>query len=272
MHEKAEFMLTSLQAYKVMFTFLDHYYDQTLSRDLGELLSGLALLEDGISMDASAWHDWITITSDLNGDILTSSKTFTCMIKFLEDYSEQRPSEDISHLLNIFKEALKQDLTSSVWRNWHTAVNKILSDKKQYGYFELLSLTNEEAFNAMILFLKKYHEETQSPDIKSLLDTIFFKNTASSIAWQTWITVLQEKKFEHNNQVNNQLLVLHAFKAAVEFLEKYYKQTLSQTVGTLIKKMNSFLENNDADQIVWNRWLESVDMVLNPESTIHLTE
>jgi hypothetical protein len=51
--------LSTRDAYEAMFRFLEAYYDTTGSDELGALLGGLALDEDGQPMDPAAWTDWL---------------------------------------------------------------------------------------------------------------------------------------------------------------------------------------------------------------------
>jgi hypothetical protein len=51
--------LTDKQAFVAMIEFLDVYYQQTQSDDIGALLGSLQLLEDGKPADPAMWHDWL---------------------------------------------------------------------------------------------------------------------------------------------------------------------------------------------------------------------
>lgn len=51
--------LTARQAYAAMFGFLEVYYERTGSDEIGALLGGLAIDEDGEPMDPAAWTDWL---------------------------------------------------------------------------------------------------------------------------------------------------------------------------------------------------------------------
>ncbi|MGK7882703.1 MAG: hypothetical protein AB4060_21770 [Crocosphaera sp.] len=51
--------LTEKQAYLAMIEFLDDYYQQTQSDEIGELLGSLQLLEDGKPADPAMWEDWL---------------------------------------------------------------------------------------------------------------------------------------------------------------------------------------------------------------------
>jgi hypothetical protein len=51
--------LTEKQAFLAMIEFLDTYYQQTKSDDIGALLGGLQLLEDGKPADPAMWYDWL---------------------------------------------------------------------------------------------------------------------------------------------------------------------------------------------------------------------
>jgi hypothetical protein len=52
-------------AYRAMFRFLEVYYDRTGSDQLGALLGGLAIDEDGQPMDPAAWEDWLAAVDDV---------------------------------------------------------------------------------------------------------------------------------------------------------------------------------------------------------------
>jgi hypothetical protein len=41
-----------------MFDFLKGVYERTQSADLGVLLGGMSLLQDGSTADPAAWSDW----------------------------------------------------------------------------------------------------------------------------------------------------------------------------------------------------------------------
>lgn len=51
-------LLTSRQAYLVMFEFLRQYYQRGESDEIGNLLSNLSLLANGSSADPAQWGDW----------------------------------------------------------------------------------------------------------------------------------------------------------------------------------------------------------------------
>jgi hypothetical protein len=50
-----------------MFRFPEAYYDQTGSDELGALLGGVAIDEDGQPMDPAAWTDWLAAVSAVTG-------------------------------------------------------------------------------------------------------------------------------------------------------------------------------------------------------------
>lgn len=50
--------LTMRDAYAAMFVFLEELYRRTESDDLGALLGGMSLLEDGETADPACWADW----------------------------------------------------------------------------------------------------------------------------------------------------------------------------------------------------------------------
>ncbi len=62
--------LTTREAYAAMFAFLEEVYQRTESHDLGALLGGMSLLQDGGTADPAAWADWETaVRSVKEGDL-----------------------------------------------------------------------------------------------------------------------------------------------------------------------------------------------------------
>ncbi len=50
--------LTKKEAYLAMYSFLEHEYEMTKSDDIGGLLGGMSLLQDGGTVDPAALQDW----------------------------------------------------------------------------------------------------------------------------------------------------------------------------------------------------------------------
>ncbi len=53
--------LTEKQAFLAMVSFLEDYYEQTKSDEIGALLGSLQLLDDGVTADPAMWDDWLKI-------------------------------------------------------------------------------------------------------------------------------------------------------------------------------------------------------------------
>ncbi|MCP3703209.1 MAG: hypothetical protein GY954_09815 [Alteromonas sp.] len=53
-----EYHLTEKQAFLAMYAFLDDYYQQTGSDDIGGLLGSMSLLEDGGPADPAVTKEW----------------------------------------------------------------------------------------------------------------------------------------------------------------------------------------------------------------------
>lgn len=62
-------MMNEVQAYKAMFKFLDKYYQQTGSDDIGALLGSLQLLEDGKPADSAMWGEWRSAILDMVAEV-----------------------------------------------------------------------------------------------------------------------------------------------------------------------------------------------------------
>jgi hypothetical protein len=51
--------LSVAEAFKAMQLFLERYFEETKSDDVGSLLGDLQLDEDGKSFDPAAWDEWL---------------------------------------------------------------------------------------------------------------------------------------------------------------------------------------------------------------------
>lgn len=51
--------LSVREGFEAMVKFLENYYELTNSDDVGVLLGGMLLQEDGSTMDPAAWSDWL---------------------------------------------------------------------------------------------------------------------------------------------------------------------------------------------------------------------
>jgi hypothetical protein len=61
-------LLTTKEAFQVMFVFLENYFKMTQSDDIGALLGSLMLLEDGEPADPGTWHDWLCAVKEVKGE------------------------------------------------------------------------------------------------------------------------------------------------------------------------------------------------------------
>jgi len=59
--------ISTRDAYRAMFRFLEAYYHRTGSDELGALLGDLAIDEDGQPMDPAAWTDWLAAVNAVIG-------------------------------------------------------------------------------------------------------------------------------------------------------------------------------------------------------------
>jgi len=51
--------LTTKEAYAAMYLFLNELYEKYGFDQLGGILGGMSLLEDGSTADPGCWHDWL---------------------------------------------------------------------------------------------------------------------------------------------------------------------------------------------------------------------
>jgi hypothetical protein len=57
--------LTVQEGFAAMRLFLEDYYEQTHSDDIGALLGDLQILEDGMTADPAVWDDWLACVNQV---------------------------------------------------------------------------------------------------------------------------------------------------------------------------------------------------------------
>ncbi len=135
-------ILTLDQAYKAMYLFLDDRYSQTHSDDLGDILSGMSLLEDGSPADAAYEEDWAEAVQKALQDkvktspllpqaTLTSSQAFQAMYNLLEHVSSPGGFDDVRELLkNDLQIERGVILNPATQQEWNQAVDRALHDNE----------------------------------------------------------------------------------------------------------------------------------------------
>ncbi len=51
--------MTTAEAYKAMYIYIENLYKMTNSDDLAGFLGNMAILEDGKPADGAVWNDWL---------------------------------------------------------------------------------------------------------------------------------------------------------------------------------------------------------------------
>lgn len=129
-------ILTSLQAFNAMTQFLDSYYKNNVSDDLGALLSSMEFLEDNETVDAATWDDWVNVVG--TNQTLTELQAFHAMIKYLTLYADLMDSDDLRSILSEIELSDKKLLSSDVWDSWIRCVNNTLKNSEDArSYFNL---------------------------------------------------------------------------------------------------------------------------------------
>ena len=72
--------LTKKQAYLAMLAFLEQYFKQIQSDDIGALLGSMSFLDDGSTADAAMWHEWqhaveLILSQDFDGKMIINQSS-----------------------------------------------------------------------------------------------------------------------------------------------------------------------------------------------------
>jgi hypothetical protein len=116
--------LTARQAFEAMELFLEKFYENTHSDDVGGLLGDLQIVGDGMPADPAAWQDWMRCVKT---EQLTVSQGFECMKLFLENYYERVHATDTDGLLkSLGVGESNQQPNSASWQTWERSVSEVL--------------------------------------------------------------------------------------------------------------------------------------------------
>jgi len=63
--------------------------------------------------------------------------------------------------------------------------------------------------------------------------------------------------------MNENLNELQAFKAMINFLEKFYERTKSDDIGSLLGDLQLLDDKETADPAAWSDWMKSVQEALS---------
>jgi len=194
--EAAHRIYTKLQAFNAMVDFFIDYYKRTLSGDLRILMEVICFLSDS-STDQAAWDDWNNaakkvlqrqaIEKPLDETVerrLTKLQAFNVMTKFLDEYYEVTASDFMGGLISSLF-FLPDGVTAdpAFWSEWDDAIKKILHDQNSEKYVEEIlgiSVTESQAFKAMVQFFKDYHERGSELGIVIFFDYLHLLSDGKS--------------------------------------------------------------------------------------------
>jgi len=66
-------------------------------------------------------------------------------------------------------------------------------------------------------------------------------------------------------KLNEKLSMLQGLKAMSKFLEKFYKRTSSDDIGSLLGDIQLLKDGCTADPAAWYDWVENIQMALDEE-------
>ncbi len=207
---------TKFQAFNAMIDFYINYYKRTLSEDLRILMEAIYFLSESNS-DSAAWTDWsnaakkalqkqaIEKTVDETMEKrLTKLQAFNTMVKFLEGYYKETTSDFMGGLLGSLLFLPDGDtFDPAFWIEWDDAIKKVLQEQnseKHKDEFLGISVTESQAFKAMVQFFKDYYERGPESGVMIFFDYLRLlpdnssRNLTIRKQWKTCVdNALKEK-------------------------------------------------------------------------------
>jgi len=131
-----------------------------------------------------------------NMRILTEPEALKVTILFLQQYYERTKPDDAGIIAKDLLIAQSKRIYNENFCLWNKCLKKVHT-KLEFNNKSKLNFTEEEVFEAMILFLEKYYEKTNSDDIGGLLSDLLhidYGATADPAAWYDWQECLEKVK------------------------------------------------------------------------------
>ena len=125
--------LTDLQAFNAMRLYLEKYYQETASDDVGSVLGDLFFLPGGGTADPAAWYSWIKSIEkvqqqeNLQNNKLTIVQSFNAMKFFLEKFYDESHWDDIGLIVRKLQPLVKDySIHPIVLQDWMICVQKAI--------------------------------------------------------------------------------------------------------------------------------------------------
>jgi len=198
---------TKLQAFNAMVNFFINYYKRTLSGDLRILMEAIYSLSKSTinPILQSNWNNAAkralqkrAIEKPLDETMerrLTELQAFNTMTKFLDEYYEATASDFMGGLISsLFFLPDGGTADPAFWSEWDDAIKNVLQEqicKKYVDEVLGISVTESQAFKAMVQFFKDYYKRGPEPGIMTFFDYLHLlpdDNSGSSTIKEKWKT------------------------------------------------------------------------------------
>jgi len=282
--------LSCVQAYKIMYCYLNNIYFQTYDEFLSDILSGAAIYSDVEgkeleTMDPALWYQWMdavkivmqddTITFD--SIELTIEQAYSAIYQYFVAYCNKGAEPSIFTLRDLLGTDIKQsNITRELWNKWTRSVEYILDEdpSKRMGHFfsEQTCIDVRKSFEVMKMFLDNYCQKYDNKNLIALVKNSRMKqNNNSSLepsviksrAWNVWQQAIAMTMEQEKCESLNLLITFHSM---LLFLLEYFDDNQVRTLKDMILK---FMINKDKKAVNFSFWCDWTDAAvkLNAEQT-----
>ena len=138
--------------------------------------------------------------------LLTKQEALKTIILFIKIYCDETNSNDAKNILNSLIKVEQNKVSENELINWgdylDNARKMILEQGSEKSFSTNIELVSEqEAFEAMILLLEEYYNKTNSDDLGAFLGDLShpeYGETADDAAWYDWQECLHQVKTSKN--------------------------------------------------------------------------
>ena len=283
--------LTCIQAYKIVYHFLDNIYFQTYDEFLSDILSGAALYsniadQEPETMDPAIFNQWMNSvkiimhdeTITYNVAKLTTKQTYAAMHQYFITYCNLGAEPSVQKMRDLLNPNIEQcDVTKWLQIQWLQSVDFILQetsiDKIGHLFGDETGLTQRESFAVMKIFLDIFCKRNDNDDLIQLLQNSRLKHRGNywsnipeiieSRIWNVWFNAIEIILEQEKNMT---LSLLNSYKAMPIFLMNYFEDHPSNFIDKVIQKFEIDQDNKPVNFVYWCAWT-SAAVKLNAEQT-----
>ena len=270
--------VTCVQAYKIIFHFLDTIYFTTYDDNLGSILGGMALYsdisgEEPKTMDPANFGEWMnSVKMVIDDDTITYESQITIeqmnisIYQYFVTYCNKGAEPSIRKIRDFLGEDFDySDVTKWLKVKWLKSIEHVLQEvsieKIGHLFGGTTRLTHHESFFIMQMFLDNFCQRNDNFDLIQLVKdsrlkdrSDIYRGISDFIEPKIWSVWHHATEVAVEQEENKTLNLLSAYKAVPIFLISYFGDDKSSFIDKVIQKFEIDQDNKPINFSYWSSW------------------